>query len=115
MKVGMEWEGGEDRADVPEDGRCVLCGRMEELEPHQLIPGSQRKKSRFERAYTRKEMREMRVWVCQPCHRNLHRRLHDRELADHCATVEALREHPEVAKFSRWIAGKPAGFMPPGF
>ncbi len=105
----------DDRFDYPEDGRCALCGRVEELEPHHLVPRSQQKKARFERAYGRKEMRALRVWLCHPCHRNVHRRVHDRELADTCATLETLREHPEVSKFSQWIAGKPAGFLPAGF
>ncbi|GAB4254498.1 MAG: hypothetical protein OHK005_21260 [Candidatus Methylacidiphilales bacterium] len=92
-----------------------MCGRVEELEPHHLIPRSQQKKARFEKMYGRKEMRALQVWICHPCHRNLHRRLHDRELAEHCSTLETLKEHPEVKKFSEWIAKKPAGFIPVGF
>lgn len=37
----------------------------------------------------------------------------ERELAAAYSTPEAIREHPAMRRFIRWIAGKPAEFWVP--
>ncbi|MBM3604063.1 MAG: HNH endonuclease [Alphaproteobacteria bacterium] len=44
------------------------------------------------------------------CHKTIHKTLREAELARNYHTVEALREHPELARFWSWIARRPPGF-----
>lgn len=44
------------------------------------------------------------------CHGKLHSLFSETELARHYNTIEALRGHPEVAKFVRWVARRPPGY-----
>ena len=52
-----------------------------------------------------------------PVHRICHRKLHtlwtERELAQLYQTPAAIRAHPEVARFVRWLRGKPPEFWAP--
>lgn len=45
------------------------------------------------------------------CHKEIHATLTEAELARDYATVEALRAHPRLAKFARWVAKRPPDFM----
>jgi len=80
--------------------RCPLCGRPLEpgasVDEHHLVPRSQggRAKSLIHRI----------------CHRKIHATFSERELAVHYASWEALRAHPEIAAFVRWVANKPPTF-----
>ena len=47
------------------------------------------------------------------CHRTLHARFSNPELARIGADVAALRADPDVVKFLDWIAGKPPDFHAP--
>ncbi len=44
------------------------------------------------------------------CHDKIHATLREPELARNYATIEALLEHPEIARFVRWIKRRPPGF-----
>mgnify|MGYP000078271851 CR=1 FL=1 len=52
-----------------------------------------------------------------PVHRICHRKLHtlwtERELARLYSTPEAIRGHPEIQRFVRWLRGKPPEFWAP--
>ena len=50
------------------------------------------------------------VLLHQICHNEIHSALTEAELARDFATVEALRAHPKLAAFFRWIAKKPPTF-----
>lgn len=43
----------------------------------------------------------------QVCHRKIHTVLSEREIADAYATPEALKAHPEIARFVTWVQRKP--------
>lgn len=45
------------------------------------------------------------------CHREIHATLSEADLARNYATVEALRTHPRLAKFVRWVSKRPPGFQ----
>lgn len=45
------------------------------------------------------------------CHREIHAALSETELARSYSTIDALRTHPRIAAFVRWIANRPPGFM----
>jgi len=45
------------------------------------------------------------------CHKEIHATLSETELAREFNTVAALRAHPRLAKFARWVAKRPPGFQ----
>ena len=79
---------------------CPLCHRPLEPGPstdeHHLVPKSQGGKAK--------------TLVHRICHRKIHATFSERELARDFNTWSALREHPEIAAFLRWVASKPATF-----
>lgn len=66
------------------------------VEEHHLVPKSQGGRET--------------VSLHRVCHRKIHAELTERELRDNYTTVEALRGHPAIAAFVRWVAGKPPEF-----
>jgi hypothetical protein len=44
------------------------------------------------------------------CHAEIHATLSETELARAYSTIEALRAHPRIAAFVRWVASRPPGF-----
>ncbi len=50
------------------------------------------------------------VLLHQICHNEVHATLTEAELARDYATPEALRAHPRLAKFLRWVAKRPPEF-----
>ena len=50
------------------------------------------------------------VLLHQICHNEIHATLSEAELARDFNTVKALRAHPRLAKFIRWISKRPPGF-----
>lgn len=79
---------------------CPLCERLipaSQRDAHHLIP-----KSRGGTAT---------VWLHRICHRQVHALLTENELARQYHQVSLLREHPELAKFVRWVRQKPKDFF----
>lgn len=81
--------------------RCALCERPlgARVEWHHLVPKS--------------EGGRETAPVHPICHRTIHALLSNKELAAAYADVEALRARPDVARYLRWIAGKPPDFHAP--
>ena len=50
------------------------------------------------------------VLLHQICHSEIHATLSETELAREFHTIAALRAHPRLAKFIRWVAKRPPGF-----
>lgn len=50
------------------------------------------------------------VLLHQICHNEIHATLTEAELAQDYHTVDALRAHPRLAKFIRWVSGRPPAF-----
>ncbi|NRB04086.1 MAG: HNH endonuclease [Rhodobacteraceae bacterium] len=44
------------------------------------------------------------------CHREIHATLSEAELARSYNTPDALKAHPRLAKFFKWVAKRPPGF-----
>lgn len=82
-------------------GLCALCGRPlvpgPSVEQHHLVPRSQGGR--------------VTVPLHRVCHRKIHAELSERDLAGAYATVDALRAHPAIAAFIRWVANKPPEFV----
>ena len=69
---------------------------MARVEEHHLVP----------RTYKGRET----VFLNAIWHSKIHTVLTERELKDDFHTIEALRAHPDIATFVRWIAGKHPDF-----
>ncbi len=82
---------------------CALCGRaVERVSRHHLVPRSRvRKAKRRGREVTPAETET--VPLCRPCHGMVHATLSEKELQRSYPTLEALREHPEIGRFVRWV------------
>lgn len=94
----------------PSIPRCALCHRSGlALTRHHLIPRSRHNKPRTRRTYSRQDMTQRIVMVCRPCHSTIHHHLTEQQCAEHYPTVEALQQHPDIAKFVAWVRHQPAG------
>lgn len=94
---------GPDEApqEAPEPEACWLCGRPlgARVEWHHPIP-----KSRGGRDT---------VPVHPICHRTLHACFTNTDLERHAESGEPLTTNPDLARFLKWIAGKPPDFHAP--
>lgn len=102
----------ERNAGLEKDARkCELCGRrVRSVTRHHLVPRSRAKKDRKRRKNRRDRYElERTVALCGPCHRNVHASVSNGDLEKGYASVEALREHPGVRRFTEWIRTKPHG------
>jgi hypothetical protein len=50
------------------------------------------------------------VLLHQICHSEIHASLSEAELAREFNTIEALKQHPRLAKFIAWVAKRPPEF-----
>lgn len=85
-----------------DETRCPLCGRPIPADArqslHHLIPKLRGGKG------------GPTVLLHQICHNEIHATFSETELARDFSTIEALREHPRIAGFIRWVARRPPGF-----
>lgn len=83
-----------------QDVICPLCDRPippSQRDAHHLVP-----KSKGGRETT---------WLHRICHRQIHALFTETELQRHYASVSALREHVEMARFLQWVRRKPDDFF----
>ncbi|WP_419825804.1 HNH endonuclease [Sphingomonas sp.] len=85
--------------DAPTE--CALCGRPlgRRIEWHHVVPKS--------------EGGRETAPLNPICHRAIHAALPNKEIARTYPTLTALRGEERVARFLRWIAGKPPDFHAP--
>jgi 5-methylcytosine-specific restriction endonuclease McrA len=90
-----------DQVDSPPP-QCPLCGRPIPPEApqslHHLVPRLKGGKH------------GPTVLLHQICHNEIHATLTEAELARDYATIAALRGHPRLARFIRWVAKRPPTF-----
>ncbi|WP_314375126.1 HNH endonuclease [Sphingomonas paucimobilis] len=98
-KAGLAAAAG--RLEPGETPACALCGRPlgVKVEWHHPVPKS--------------EGGRETVPVHPICHRTIHATLTNAQLARDYADFAVLRAHPDMARFLRWIVGKPADFHAP--
>lgn len=81
---------------------CALCDRPVPptlRDAHHLIP-----KSRGG---------DVTVFMHRACHKQIHALFTETQLARHYPSIQALRAHPEIARFILWVQDKPSDFNPP--
>ena len=80
-----------------------MCGRaVRTLTQHHLIPRAQHKKKKKREELSQAELNRV-IWICAPCHKNLHAVLTERELADRYNTLAKLLAYPGIANFTAWV------------
>ena len=81
-------------------GPCPICGRPmiagRSVDRHHFVPKT--------------EGGRVAVPVHRICHRAIHSIWSERELARSLSEPAAIRAHPAMQRFLRWIAGKPPEF-----
>lgn len=101
LRAGQDRQIGPPPAEaVPPDATCPLCGRPlladASTDLHHPVPRS-------------RGGREA-VPMHRVCHQKIHSVFTEAELATTYHDWNALRAHPAMADFIRWIARKPPGF-----
>ena len=90
------------QAKMTEFEVCALCDRPippSLRDAHHLVP-----KSRGG---------VITAYMHRVCHRQIHALFTETELANKYSSPQALREHPEMSKFIKWVKVKPNEFNPP--
>jgi 5-methylcytosine-specific restriction protein A len=73
---------------------CALCGRdVTKLTEHHLTPRSKLKKGEVTPT----------IWICSPCHRQIHALFTNQQLHDEYNSLERLRDEPRMVRFLNWI------------
>lgn len=89
---------------------CELCGRaVRRLTKHHLIPKTRHKNKKNKRHFSRREVHHRVLWLCAPCHHNIHVVFSEKELEYDYNDREKLLAHPEIQKFTAWICRQPDG------
>ncbi|MEJ2059722.1 MAG: hypothetical protein P8Y64_04470 [Gammaproteobacteria bacterium] len=97
----------------PRPSHCELCGRHGlPLTRHHLIPRTRHSNRRNKRDFDRNEVHTRILWVCRPCHSQIHATFTEKELEREYNTREALLAHPGMQGFTEWLRKKPPGFKP---
>jgi len=88
---------------------CVLCERdVDVITEHHLIPKTRHKNKKNKKMFSREEVKTSKALLCKPCHNNIHAHISEKELEKDYNTLDTIREHPDVVKFTNWIKNKPA-------
>lgn len=85
------------------EGSCELCARERRLTFHHLIPVTLHSNRWFKRNFSREEMHRGAM-LCRDCHDAVHRFIPHKVLGREYNTVARLMEHPDVARFVRWVS-----------
>ena len=91
---------------------CELCLRQAPLTRHHLIPKALHGKTYIRKRFPREERITATLWVCRPCHNQIHRLFTEKELALSFNSRDALLADPRLRTFVDWLSAKPAGFVP---
>jgi hypothetical protein len=83
--------------------RCEMCGREVSFRTqHHLIPRTTHRRKKRREGYSQDELNRV-IWICAPCHKNIHAVLTEKELAEEFNTREKLLAYPAIAKFTAWV------------
>lgn len=98
--------------NTKKDGVCELCERaVDALIRHQLIPKTRHRSQRMRRDHKLEHLRADALWLCQPCHEQVHAIFSEKELGDVYNTRERLLAQPDIGQFIAWLRAKPSGFV----
>lgn len=84
-------------------GPCLFCNRRLSLTFHHLIPRKVHRRTRFKKHYPRATLQQG-ILVCRDCHRGIHRRFSEMELAKTYNTPEKLQADAELSRHFLWVS-----------
>ena len=84
-------------------GCCPFCERDQDLTFHHLIPRKVHRRTHFKKHYTREAL-QRGIFICRACHRAIHKRFSEMELAKHFNTPENLLSDPDLLRHFAWVA-----------
>ena len=84
-------------------GKCPFCERTLSLTFHHLIPKKVHRRVHFKKRFD-KETLNQGIRICRDCHKGIHKRYTEMELAKDLNTPERLREDPDLARHFAWVA-----------
>lgn len=94
------------KKDMPQEfrqslGPCPICGR-------EMLAGPSVDRHHWQpKSYGGQEAQPLHLI----CHRKLHSLFSDKELAQSYCTPEAVRQHPHMQAFIRWVRRRPPEFV----
>ena len=84
--------------------RCTLCKRnVPETTEHHLTPRTRHRKAAEQDDVDPEDLEET-VSLCPTCHKQIHIRFTNRELAETYNDLDKLRKDPELGRYIRWAA-----------
>ena len=84
---------------------CELCAREQPLTFHHLLPVKTHRRTRFQRRYSKHELKNRGLYLCRPCHDGIHDLIPDEVvLGEMYNTKESLLAHEGVARHVAWVA-----------
>ncbi len=83
---------------------CSLCKREVELSFHHLVPKKMHDKRWVVQKHADKELIHYGIWVCEDCHKKIHRLFDHQTLAEHYFTKDTLLQHEKLRKFVNWVS-----------
>jgi hypothetical protein len=84
--------------------RCELCERAGlELTRHHLIPRKRHRQRSCKKRFTHDERTGRIAMLCRPCHSTVHAQLSEKQLEQGYHTLDALADHPDIARFVAWV------------
>ncbi len=97
--------------DPPAAGdRCALCRRVGlTLTRHHLIPRKRHRQASCRKRFSHDERTGRIALVCRPCHSTVHAQLTEKQLEQDYCTVQALADHPGIARFVSWVRKQKSG------
>ena len=98
---------------APQVGASCAAGSSERIVSPATISCRARTRKMKRKRKGRQELKRRdpgrTVALCGPCHRNVHVSIGNTDLARGYDSVEALRDHPRVRRFTEWVKHKPHG------
>lgn len=84
---------------------CEFCQREKPLTFHHLLPVKTHRRARFQRRYSKYELRHRGLYLCRPCHDGIHDIIPDEVvLGEMYNTKEQLLADERIARHVAWVA-----------
>jgi uncharacterized protein YlaI len=92
--------------------KCELCGRAETLTEHHIIPKKEHGKVKYLKTMSKRDLMGWKMFLCFPCHSQVHALFSEKVLADNYRTIEDLLKEDSIQKWLVFIQKKPSGYKP---
>jgi ribosomal protein L37AE/L43A len=83
---------------------CEFCKRDVELTFHHLIPKKMHQKGWVIKKYADVDLIHHGIWLCADCHKQVHKLLDHKQLAEFYFDKERLLSNAQLRKFVGWVS-----------